>query len=54
MVPAQVSFPMTGVGATSNPTTLTIANSGSSVALTGVKLAASAGFKTDSEPAEFR
>ena len=39
---------MTGVGATSSPTTLTIANSSSGVDLNNLRLAASAGFKAGS------
>jgi Abnormal spindle-like microcephaly-assoc'd, ASPM-SPD-2-Hydin len=46
ITPAQVSFPITGVGATSSPTTLTIVNSNSGVDLNNLQFAVSAEFKT--------
>ena len=45
MTPALVNFPTTGVGATSNPSTVTITNSSAAVALDNLNLSVSAGFK---------
>jgi Abnormal spindle-like microcephaly-assoc'd, ASPM-SPD-2-Hydin len=45
LTPALVNFPITGVGATSSPVTVTISNSSAAVALGDLKLSASAGFK---------
>jgi hypothetical protein len=46
ITPSQVNFPMTGVGSTSSPTTVTIANSSAGVQLDDFKLSVSSGFKT--------
>jgi hypothetical protein len=43
--PAQVSFPMTGVGASSNAITVTLSNTSSSISLDSLAITASAGFK---------
>jgi hypothetical protein len=45
IVPAQVNFPTTGVGAASSPVTLTIMNSNDGPELTGLNLSVSSGFK---------
>jgi hypothetical protein len=44
IVPAQVNFPMTGVGAASNPVTLTIMNPSDGAELTNLNLSVSSGF----------
>jgi hypothetical protein len=46
ITPSLVNFPMTGVGATSTPTTLTVANSSAGVELTNLRVSVSSGFKT--------
>lgn len=43
--PAQLSFPTTGVGATSKPSTVTFTNTSSAVALANLSLKASTGFQ---------
>ncbi len=45
MMPAQVSFPITGVGTASNPVNVTISNSSAGVALANLAVTASSGFK---------
>jgi hypothetical protein len=45
IVPAQVNFPTTGVGAASSPVTLTIMNSNDGAELTNLNLSVSSGFK---------
>ena len=45
ITPSQVNFPMTGVGATSSPITVTVANSSAGVELDDLHLTVSAGFK---------
>ena len=45
ITPSQVNFPTTGVGSTSSPITVTMANSSAAVELEDLKLAVSAGFK---------
>jgi hypothetical protein len=45
ITPSLVNFPTTGVGSTSNPVTLTIANSSAAVELHDLKMAVSGGFK---------
>ncbi len=45
ITPAQVNFPTTGVGSTSDPVTVTIANSSAAVELDNLSLSVSAGFK---------
>jgi hypothetical protein len=45
ITPSQVNFPTIGVGSTSSPATLTIANSSAAVELDGLKFSASPGFK---------
>ena len=45
ITPSLVSFPVTGVGTTSSPVTLTVANSSAAVDLDNVRLVVSSGFK---------
>jgi hypothetical protein len=45
VTPSLVNFPITGVGSTSVPVTLTIANSSAGIELDDLKLSASSGFK---------
>jgi hypothetical protein len=45
IVPAQVNFPTTGVGAASSPVTLTIMNSNDGAELTSLNLSVTSGFK---------
>jgi hypothetical protein len=45
ITPAQVNFPTTGVGSTSDPVAVTIANSSAAVQLDSLSLSVSAGFK---------
>ena len=46
ITPSMLNFPLTGVGATSSPITVTIANSSAAVELDNLRLSASSGFKT--------
>jgi len=45
ITPSLVNFPMTGVGSTSSPITVTIANSAAAVDLDGFRLSVSSGFR---------
>jgi hypothetical protein len=46
ITPSALNFPLTGVGSTSSPITVTIANSSAAVELDNLRLSASSGFKT--------
>ena len=48
MLPGLLTFPTTGVGTTSNPMTVTITNSGNTVALADLELVVTSGFKLGS------
>jgi Abnormal spindle-like microcephaly-assoc'd, ASPM-SPD-2-Hydin len=48
ITPSMLNFPLTGVGATSSPITVTVANSSAAVDLDNLRLAVSSGFKTGS------